>query len=281
MHRDRTNALIVVLTVFFLMLNVFAPTTMATPFLAGIVLSEIAIIALLSTTLKVSAISRLTYGVFACYAATCCFVIGCKYYFERLGLRLSSEYILYSHAVTLTGFMALFLLYTLRPHSITLVIEKPEANSRKELESCNPQFSLKSILIWVAATAILIVLFKASWPEITVAPDPTTVRNGTILFAQKLIPFLLLTPLVTTIVLSPSRRQQVICVMSLLVFVPASIAIQSVMYGWTLQRFAVMGHPFVFASFAQTLQIDLGYFVSLIVVCLIIRKANRQADKQI
>jgi hypothetical protein len=258
MPRDKKNALMVTTIVFYLMFNIIAPVATLTPFRTGIILSEVAIIPLFAWTLPGNILTKIVSGVFVQYAATCCFLIGCKFYFERFGSFLAVEIALFAHAISLVGFILFFLFNSLAFAENNSANRKLNTGTNFDASVDKHQFSLEAMLFWITAIALLFVLFKASWPV-----ERGDFSGELAEFSITIAPILIFAPLTTAGILWQHSISRWGARILLLFALPASIGLQSYLL-YTRDYWTSL-------TVISTLMLDLGFLTSLVAVCLLLR----------
>ncbi len=278
-QRDKTISLQTVLVVFFLVLNVIVTAYTASPFWIGVILSEIPLIAMFVSQLRCMHLYKLCIGMFLTYCATCCFVIGCKFYFHSNGLGMSTEYVVVAYGIALVGFFTFHAIFVLtRRWTVPMHewIAKPTAD---ELDAGGFQFTTRRLFFATTAAAILITVFRASWPTDD-NPNQSIYPNGIRLFSQKLLPFIVLPPFITALLLNSQRRIQLWAFIAILLAFVATTFYQATLMQsvWRSQIWANQD-PFEFSSLVHSLSLDTGYFVSLAIVCVLFRIVNSQTQQ--
>jgi hypothetical protein len=289
MPRDTYNALMITSIVFYLLFNIIAPVCTLTPFTLGIAISEIAIISLYAWRLPYSVTARIAYGVFVQYAATCCFLIGCKFYFEQFGSFLAIEIALVAHSISLVGFLLFFLFNAIMFGKNKTANLEVRGNTNDDAAVHKHQFSVNTMFFWFTAVALLFVLFKASWP----------VENGDFSWRLRqlvgvIAPLILLAPLTIAGVLYQHRKSRWVARIVLLFALPA------VPWLWLCLLRFLQVKPFSFQSYDLRLAFDgipktkvavlnnlhpmlmlyIGFLISLVAVCVLLRAANVTHDKE-
>jgi hypothetical protein len=273
-QREKLHSLQVVLATFFLILNIVVPANYASPFWVGVILAEFPLLAMCVAMLPYMHITKLCIGLFATYCATCCYIIGCKFHFQRYGADMTTEYTFIAHCIALSLFFALFMVYTITARWTVPRIETNSLPPTHDAENPMMQFTTHKLFYATIVTAILLALFRASWPT-NDAPYQTVYYGD--LLTQKSLPYVILPALLSTMILHRQRKVQMWAALGLVIALIATLFYQSLHKEpiWHLRYFT--GDPFYLSSLVHTLWLDAGYLATIALVSWLIRMATRPA----
>jgi hypothetical protein len=165
MDQKRQPALRTVVVLFILGFNIFAGL-MLSPFLCGMIASEIVLIAIWGAFASATLFWRLTMSIFALYSASCCLLIGMSAPLGIVENNLTFEFAIYFFAVCFSAFAAIFIVLEILRNTLRISIASIDAEQLK-IERGRTQFDLHRLFLITTFVPVIILLFKLVFPKET------------------------------------------------------------------------------------------------------------------